>query len=392
MSQPSLHRIAVVGGGPAGMVLALLLARAGVRVTVLERNADFSREFRGEVLQPRFMHAAREGGFFDLIQKIPHEKFSDFRFFLSSRSEVRIPLAKIDSDFPFVTWMTQPDLLEGLCKSARKHDNFTIEFNADVQGVVDRGDAGIEVTYRQNDQTVSQLFSLVVGADGRFSRIRKLGGFEIEYAHHGFDVIWFECERPNSYAHGADFFRGGKYPALILPKYPNKIQVGLIVAVGEGRQILRSDRAEIAGLLKQIHPIFLNIAEKLVEAHSFAVLDARVELVKRWSSNRLLLIGDAAHTCSPAGAIGVTIAVETAICAANVIANCARKNDFSAEALAEVQYQRDAAIRRVHRLQMRAVKLLRNAKVPSFLLRFILKTGLAMGILPRLLRSFIGKA
>ncbi|MCB0419232.1 MAG: FAD-dependent monooxygenase, partial [Bdellovibrionales bacterium] len=337
------------------MVSALLLARAGHQVTVLEKNQDFAREFRGEALQPRFLHSMVNEGLLSLVQSLPHESFSDLRMFYRGKELTRIGLSRLDAEFPYVTWIPQPTLLNGLYEEAKKHSNFDLRFGARVSSLLREGEKITGVKFAIGGGEESLESDVVIGADGRFSKLRHLLNSQLAYSSYDFDVMWFEMERPPSYAHGADFFLSPDMNCLILPKHPNKIQVGILVKPAEVKEQRKKGAAWIASRLKRVHPMFESFADELIDFKAFTVLEAKIEMVKQWAYPGLVLVGDAAHTCSPAGAIGVTIAVETAIAAVHVINKCAETGDFSKEALGEVQRLREHEVRRVHKIQRRAV-------------------------------------
>ena len=386
----SVSDVVIVGAGPAGMMLALLLARRGISVKVIERNPDFTREFRGEVLQPRFWRGVAEVGLTDVLAAIPHEKFNALRLFIGSRLCGLIPVPFIDAVYPYITWMTQPDMLEGLRQYASRYKEFTIEFGASVKEICRSGTAVTGIRYQNaQGQIVEHSSKIVVGCDGRFSKIRKLGDFRIAHASHQFDVIWFEMNRPETYTHGADFFLGRHFNCIVLPKYPHKIQCGILIPPGSFKLFRDAGAENLARELNLVHPMFQVFSRDLVNFKSFTLLEAVVERVGEWAQDGMLLIGDAAHTCSPAGAIGVTIAVESAIVADEVIARCVTTRDFTRESLGEVQRRREPEVLRVHKVQERVGSIVSARFVPvwfiSVFIRFMVKSGLA----PRMIRGIL---
>jgi 2-polyprenyl-6-methoxyphenol hydroxylase-like FAD-dependent oxidoreductase len=260
-------------------------------------------------------------------------------------------------------WAIEIRSLNGLHEAALSFPNFNLVFEADVQKLVWDGDVCKGVEYSVKGQSYKNDADLVVGSDGRFSKIRRLGHFDLEYASHDLDVLWFEASRPKSYTHGADFFLSHNFPVILLPKAPEKIQCGIIVNPGAARSLLDLGAESLARKLNETHPMFEEFSKSLVDLHAFTVLQGKIEFVKDWAKNGLLLIGDAAHTCSPAGAIGVTIAVETAVVAAREILRCAKLHSFTAANLASVQAIRSPEIRRIHQFQRRFVHVIRNSTV-----------------------------
>jgi len=386
--------VLIVGAGPAGMMLALLLAQKGRAVTVIEKNPDFAREFRGEVLQPRFWHAVKEAGIEDILKAAPHETFDHFKVFVGSENPVKIDISRIDKDFPHVTWMTQPHMLQALHDAAKEYAGFKIIFESHVKQL-SYSDDGISVCGALCEDASGNISKIqariVVGADGRFSTLRKLGGFKVIHSTHQFDVLWFECKRPSNFAHGADFFLGTEFTCLVLPKYPQKIQFGLIISPASFRIYRELGPEKLAQKLDQIHPMFREFSKELINFKSFTILKATTERLDRWSKNGLLMIGDAAHTCSPIGAIGVTIAVETAIVASNVIQGCFRDSDFSEDRLREVETLRLPAIRKIHRIQEILGRLATNRIIPRKLVLRLLPLIVSSPLFPKVLRAVISR-
>ena len=382
--------VVIVGGGPAGMVCGLLLARAGIAVTVLEKNSDFAREFRGEILQPRFFRAIEQVGLRNTILQIPHQKFEDFRVFVKGRLKAQFPMQKIDSRYPYVTWMTQPDLLQGLLDQAQTYPQFRMEFEATVTNVAS-DDRKCLVDYKKGDQDHQINCQVTVGCDGRFSRLRKILGAELSKESHRFDVMWFEMKRPETYTHGADFFFSPSFNCLVLPKHPNKIQCGILISPGTLGAHVKTGPAKLARQLKQVHPMFESFADQLVDFKSFTVLAAKLERVAEWAGERTVLIGDAAHTCSPVGAIGVTIAVESALVAADQLISCHRRQDYSYQALKQIQLCRQGEVEAIHRFQETGWQGLQVGRQLGPLFGMLVAVGVESGLVPAALAQIISR-
>lgn len=344
--------ICIAGGGPAGMILALLLAKLGVRVTVLEQHRDFQREYRGEVLMPRFTQMMRQIGLFSELERCHHLKLTGLEGFYKNRLLMRIGIDDISPEAPFALWMPQPVLLNFLYEKAKKFPNFEILFDTSVvsllrpggtvYGVMGQNSRGEKITIRA---------SVTVGADGRFSTVRRAGGFEVEDEDYRFDLLWFSIPKPKDYDDQVRFFLGGAKNYLILPKYPDQIQCGLVLAPGEYAALRKEGIESLRKILKTSQSLLHPFADSLKDFSPFNLLQARIDHVKQWAKDGVLLVGDAAHTCSPAGAIGVSIATATAIVAAEVLYDAVRNKDFSAAHLGRVQQLRQKEVKEIQQIQ-----------------------------------------
>jgi 2-polyprenyl-6-methoxyphenol hydroxylase-like FAD-dependent oxidoreductase len=222
---------------------------------------------------------------------------------------------------------------------------------------------------------------VVVGADGRHSTLARLGGFTPEYEHHDFDVIWFTIEQPPGWS-STFYVSLGAVRGLMLPKYPHHIQAGLILPTGEWRQWRKEGVAAVAARVRRFDSIFNGFADSLKDFTPFFPLDGTIRFMREWARDGLLLIGDAAHTMSPAGAIGVNVAIATAAVAAQEIFPRLGAGTIPGEALQNVQRLREDDVRTLHRLQLGAQSvLLSQGSANPF------KKWLVSGALPLFLRS-----
>jgi 2-polyprenyl-6-methoxyphenol hydroxylase-like FAD-dependent oxidoreductase len=231
---------------------------------------------------------------------------------------------------------------------------------------------------------------VVLGADGRHSTTRRLGGFVTEYEHDDFDVIWFVVEPPPDWDKTIYFSVGGSTPFLLLPKFPNEIQAGLLLSKGDWRAWRQQGVAAVADRIRRLSPLFADFAAGLRDFTPFFPLPAVILLVRDWARDGLVLIGDAAHTMSPAGAIGVNVALATAAVAAQEIYPRLGHGPIPRSALARVQEQRERDVRTLHRLQRRAGRTLLESGSPNPVLRWIVQRALPLavrsGLFPRLQR------
>ena len=349
--------VVVAGGGPAGMMLALMLSAAGIRTLVLEQHADFEREYRGEVLMPRFVQMMKQIGLFGFLEKFPHLKLNGFEFFVGSKKITTIRVDEISKEAPFILWMPQTVMLKALCERAKLSEAFGILFNAHVTGLIQDGGRVSGVLASVNGEAVRVKAKLVVGADGRSSSVRGHGKFELEYQDHDFDILWFTIPKPAGYEDTVRAFVTSKHNCLALPKLPHHLQCGVLLKAGEYAEYRKKGIDFLKKDLHDTHPLFHSFADALQDFSPFSLLAAKAERVKDWAQEGVLLIGDAAHTCSPAGAIGVSVAVATAIVAADVIREGFKTNDLSKKTLDQVQKIRVEEVRRIQRIQDNAARL-----------------------------------
>src|SRR5262249_44021274 len=305
--------VGVVGGGPAGLMLGLLLAKRGVEVIVLEGHETFHREFRGEVLQPSTAHLLDELGLLQYTLAQPHSLLTEGLIRINGKTAGGFSFNTIVPEYPYAIWIPQPVLPEAVVDKATPFSSFQCWMGArgaepmEEDGTI----VGVRGT-RHGKEPFEIRADVVVGADGRYSAIRRLGGFNIDYEHHDFDVIWFVIEQPPDWPNTMYFSLGSEVRGLILPKYPHHIQAGLFLPTGEWRHLREAGNAAVAGRVRRLDPVFTVFADNLRDFQPFFPLEGKIVLVKDWARDGLVLIGDAAHTMSPAGAIGVNVALATA--------------------------------------------------------------------------------
>jgi 2-polyprenyl-6-methoxyphenol hydroxylase-like FAD-dependent oxidoreductase len=368
---PSTHsvQVCIAGGGPAGLLAGLLLAKQGIRTLVLEQHHDFEREYRGEVLMPRFTELFRQLNLFDYMEGFPHARIDTAEFFVGDHQLAQIPFRQICADAPFAFWMPQPIFLNALYEKARTLPDFDLWFGASAEQLIQKDGQTTGVLVHRNDQTIQVTADVTIGADGRTSRMQRLGNFQLEYEQHQFDVLWFSLPRPANYSTAVQIAFSKSHPYIIAPKYPDLIQCGLFVAPGQFTEFRNQGIDSLRKILLDGPSAFHDFANNLTGLKPFHPLQAKIALVKQWAQDGLLLIGDAAHTCSPAGAIGVSVALETATIAAEVVAKAIRNQNVSADVLGEVQRIRESEVRRIQARQAQLGKLI---AAPSWIRQYIM--------------------
>jgi 2-polyprenyl-6-methoxyphenol hydroxylase-like FAD-dependent oxidoreductase len=381
----------IVGAGPAGLMLGLLLARRGADVLVLEGHETFDREFRGEVLQPSTAHLLDELGLLEYVQAQPHSILEAGKVRLNGAEIGEFSFKTIAPRYPYAMWMPQPIFLDALVRKARTFPSFQCWMGAKVTGLWEEAGRVVGVRgLRQGKEAFEVRADVVVGADGRYSTLARLGGFEAAYEHHDFDVIWFTIEQPPGWSNTFYVSLGETVRGLMLPKYPHHIQAGILLPTGEWRRWRQEGVAVVADRVRRFDPIFAGFADALRDFTPFFPLEGLIRLVDDWARDGLLLIGDAAHTMSPAGAIGVNVAIATAAVAAQELYPGLGHGLIPRGHLRAVQRLREADVRTLHRLQRGAAGVLLSQGRGNPLVRWLLPRALPLfmrsPLLPRIQR------
>ncbi|WP_052807220.1 FAD-dependent monooxygenase [Risungbinella massiliensis] len=381
--------VCVVGAGPAGMILGLLLAKQGIDVTVLERNKNFDREYRGEVLQPAFLNMMADIGLLEMIYQHPHTKLTNGSIFNRDRQLGRFQFSQI-SEYPFAMWMPQPVMLQAFAEVGKQFSSFHLCFQAAVQKLQYTGEQVTGTIAEVAGEKVEIEAKITIGADGRNSTVSRLGKFEQDYSHYKNDIAWFTIDRPDEWNSALRIQFTDENLFIVLPKYPNHLQAGVFLPKGEYAHLRKAGIEEMKGILEEVGTLFAPFTKDLSDYSAFHLLQSRIFMVRDWAKDGCLLIGDAAHCASPVGAIGVTLAVATSIEAAKVIVDSLQKEDYSAGFLHQVQQKREPSLRSIHQIQMRAeravaptTKLLRTVR--PVVVPFLFRTGL----IPRFLRRVL---
>ncbi len=366
---------AVVGGGPAGLFLGLLLARAGVEVTVLEKHADFLRDFRGDTVHPVTMRLLDELGLFERFSKLPQSRVEKGQFEVGGRPYTLVDFRRLKQPHPYVAMVPQWDLLDLIAETASAEPTFTLRMQAEVTGLLRDGDAVTGVRYESPSGPGELRADLVVGCDGRTSVVRRDAGLPIREYPVPFDVWWFRLARD----HTAEYSlipRTKPGRALIMIPRQDYFQIAYLIPKGSDGELrargLEAFRRELDDLIPETS------SDAVTSWDDVKVLDVRLDRLRRWHDNGLLCIGDAAHAMSPVGGVGINLAIADAVAAAGYLAEPLRAGRVTDKDLAAVHRRRllptvaTQTVQRVlHRQVMVPVLAGRQATPPPSVLKLI---------------------
>jgi 2-polyprenyl-6-methoxyphenol hydroxylase-like FAD-dependent oxidoreductase len=328
---------AIVGGGPAGMMLGLILARCGVAVTVMEKHADFLRDFRGDTVHPSTMRMLDELGLFGEFDKIGYSLVEKAEFPVDGRPVTLVDFRRLRQPHPYVAMVPQWDFLDLLADAGRDEPNFTLRMQTEVTGLLREGERITGVRYTSPDGAGELHAELTVACDGRTSLVRREAGLSTRDYPVPFDVWWFRLPRTEDGQYSL-IPRTAPGRALIMIPRTGYFQVAYLIPKGSDRQLrargLDAFHAELAELIPEADTATLTSWDDVKH------LDVQLNHLRRWHREGLLCIGDAAHAMSPVGGVGINVAIQDAAAAARLLYQPLREHRVGESDLAAVQRRR----------------------------------------------------
>jgi 2-polyprenyl-6-methoxyphenol hydroxylase-like FAD-dependent oxidoreductase len=348
----------IVGAGPAGAMLALLLARRGVPVTLLEMHQDFDREFRGDTVHPSTLEILDQLGLAERVHELRNSKISGPTLLTDRGPFTPFDLRRLKTKYPYILMVHQKDLLALLTEEAKKYPGFRLLMGANAVGVIREEGVVCGVQYQTNNGIHELRALLTVGADGRFSRVRHLAGIEPIGTSPPMDVLWFRLPHlPEDIdAPGGAF--GGFARGHILGGFDRKDywQAALVIAKG-AYQSLRAEGIErLRRRILEIEPRLAKHVESLQDWRQISLLSVESSRCPSWYVPGLLLIGDAAHAMSPVGGVGINYAVQDAVVAANLLTRPLLEDRVTTSELRAVQSRRQWPVRIIQGFQSQIQK------------------------------------
>ena len=344
-------RCCIVGGGPAGMMLGYLLGRAGVDVAVLEKHADFFRDFRGDTVHPSTLQVMDELGLIDGFLKLPHQELQKMDGMFGGTSVRIADLSRLGVKHPFIAFMPQWDFLNFLRESGKRFASLKVMMNTEATDIIRNGETITGVRAKTPDGTVDIEADLTIACDGRHSTVRECAGLAVEEIGAPMDVLWFRAGRKPDETENV-FARLEPGKMLVTFDRGDYWQCAYVIAKGQYEAVKARGLPLLLDDVARMAPILQSGVADVKSWDDVKLLTVAINRLKRWTRPGLLCIGDAAHAMSPIGGVGVNLAVQDAVATANLLAEKLARGSPSQDDLDAVQRRREFPVKMTQRMQV----------------------------------------
>jgi 2-polyprenyl-6-methoxyphenol hydroxylase-like FAD-dependent oxidoreductase len=344
-------RCCIAGGGPAGMMLGFLLARAGVDVVVLEKHEDFFRDFRGDTVHPSTLDLIYELGLLDDFLKLPHQKVQTLTGQVGAEHLAMVDFRHMPTHCKFIALMPQWDFLNFLAEQGKRYKTFSLHMKTEATDLIEEGGRVVGLRAKTPDGTLTIRADLTVGCDGRHSTVRDKAGFESDDYGAPMDVLWFRLSRKES--DSSDTFghiEAGKM--LIMLDRGDYWQCAYVIAKGGIEKMQGEGLEAFRKRVVDMSPFLDDRVGELKTWNDVKLLSVTVDRLRTWWRPGLICIGDAAHAMSPIGGVGINMAVQDAVAAANRLAGPLQHGKVTEEDLHAIQKRRTLPVRFTQWLQL----------------------------------------
>jgi 2-polyprenyl-6-methoxyphenol hydroxylase-like FAD-dependent oxidoreductase len=344
-------RCCIVGGGPAGMMLGYLLGRAGIDVVVLEKHADFFRDFRGDTVHPSTLEVMDELGLIDGFLKLPHQKLQKLDGMFGGTSVRIADLSRVDTKYPFIAFMPQWDFLDFLRESGKRFTSLKVMMNAEATDLLHRGDQIAGVRAKTPEGMIDILADLTIACDGRHSTVRERAGLEVEEIGAPMDVLWF---RAGKKANEDERLFARVEPGQMMVTFDrgDYWQCAYVIAKGQYDAVKARGLPALLDEIARMAPVLKPGLSDVKGWDDVKLLTVAINRLKRWTLPGLLCIGDAAHAMSPVGGVGVNLAVQDAVATANLLAAKLTSGCPTEDELDAVRRRREFPVKMTQRMQV----------------------------------------
>jgi 2-polyprenyl-6-methoxyphenol hydroxylase-like FAD-dependent oxidoreductase len=329
----------IAGGGPAGMMLGYLLARAGVDVVVLEKHADFLRDFRGDTIHPSTLELMHELGLLDEFLRLPHFNIERLGADIGDTRVYVADFTRLASTCKYLMFMPQWDFLDFLAAHAKRYPRFHLMMKAEATGLIERDGAVAGVRANTETGPVDILAALVVGCDGRHSTIRAAAGLRVQDLGAPMDVLWMRLShRPGDDEDVIGRFAAGRI--FITINRGDYWQCAYVIPKGSANELMHGDIADLHREIRALAPWLGDRVSELRIWDDVKLLTVALDRLPKWHRPGLICIGDAAHAMSPIGGVGINLAIQDAVAAANILAGPLREGRAAEADLRRIQDRR----------------------------------------------------
>ena len=333
------------------MMLGFLLARTGVDVVVLEKHADFLRDFRGDTIHPSTLEVMYELGLLDEFLKRPHQEVRQLAGQIGGEIVAIADFTHLPTHCKFLGLMPQWDFLNFIAEQARRYPSFHLRMEAEVTQIVEEAGKVVGVTAKTPEGELEVLADLTVGADGRHSVVRERAGFSVVNLGAPMDVLWMRMSRhPTDPAQTFGRFDSGRI--LVFLNREDYWQTAYVIPKGKADELRQQGLPEFRQELVRLAPFLQDRVDELRDWDDIKLLTVAVDRLTRWFRPGLLCIGDAAHAMSPIGGVGINLAIQDAVATANILGGRLRQGIVSLGDLQAVQRRRTFPTRATQRMQL----------------------------------------
>ncbi len=340
----------VIGCGPAGAMLGLMLAREGVDVLVLEKHADFLRDFRGDTLHPSTMEVMDELGLADGLLDLKHTKAPKIEARLPGGTVTVADLGRLKTRFPYITFMPQWDFLDFVTGEAKRYSNFRLEMEAEAKELILEDGTVRGVRYETPDGPREARALLTVAADGRSSPFREQAGLKMVRTSPPIDVLWFRLSRREGDSKDTFGYAGGGRFMVVINR-GESWQIAYVIRKGEYKNVRNAGLEAFRRSVGETIPDLADRTQELQDWDAVKLLSVQADRLRRWHGPGLLCIGDAAHAMSPVGGVGINLAIADAVAAVNALAEPLKKGRVRSRELWAVQLRRELPTRAIQAFQ-----------------------------------------
>ncbi len=344
-------RCCIVGGGPAGMMLGYLLGRAGVDVVVLEKHADFFRDFRGDTVHPSTLQVMDELGLIEGFLKLPHQRLQKMDGMFGGESVRIADLGRLHVKYPFIAFMPQWDFLNFLRESGKQFASLKVMMSTEAIDLIHDGDRIAGVRAKTPDGVIDIEADLTVACDGRHSLVRERAGLEVEEIGAPMDVLWFRAGKRGDENENV-FARVDPGKMMVTFDRGDYWQCAYVIAKGQYDAVKARGLPALLDDVARMAPILKSGLADVKSWDDVKLLTVAINRLKRWTRPGLLCIGDAAHAMSPIGGVGVNLAVQDAVATANLLASKLANGCPPEDELDAVRRRREFPVRMTQRMQV----------------------------------------